>query len=377
MKKIKKMKVMSFVLIAVLTGALLISCSAVQNAEQSSAMEDAKQDSALENTEQSSVTESTSEQTKSEDSQESFVAVDDATGITVRQWIGSFDSCAQAENGLVEPSGFVLDDEQGVCGVTFYAVMEDYPDDFEPGNATYEEMVSYQSIYSSPSILFSVRQDLAKEDLQKIVDQYGDGYTLTAFQTESGLTMYQIDSDESTGAAVAEHASAETKTIMAALQGEWEQQRTQFDYTEYESTTGVTFQTVDYDGNTVDESVFGNAELTMVNVWGLTCSYCIAEMPQLQELNDELDNVQIITLLNDVRDLQDEDAVEEAHDIMETQGVTLPVLLGTDELDQIFKVTGTPTSYLVDRNGIIVCRPKVGADTKENYAKWIQEALEN
>ena len=189
--------------------------------------------------------------------------------------------------------------------------------------------------------------------------------------------MYQIDSDESTGAAVAEHASAETKTIMAALQGEWEQQRTQLDYTEYESTTGVTFQTVDYDGNTVDESVFGNAELTMVNVWGLTCSYCIAEMPQLQELNDELENVQIITLLNDVRDLQDEDAVEEAHDIMETQGVTLPVLLGTDELDQIFKVTGTPTSYLVDRNGTIVCRPKVGADTKENYAKWIQEALEN
>ena len=373
----KKKKVMNFVLIAVLTGALLISCSAVENAEQGRELADTEQGSALENTEQNSVQESTSEQTDAENSQENYAAVDDATGITVHQWIGSFGSCAQAENGLVEPSGFVLDDEQGVCGVTFYAVLEDYPDDFEPENATYAEMASYQSVYSSPSIIFSVHQDLSKEELQKIVDQYGDGYTLTAFQTESGLTMYQIDSDESTGVAVAEHASAETKTIMDALQDEWEQQRTQLGYTEYESTTGVIFQTVDYDGNTVDESVFGNAELTMVNVWGLTCSYCIAEMPQLQELNDELDNVQIITLLNDVRDLQDEDAVEEAHDIMETQGVTLPVLLGTDELDQIFKVTGTPTSYLVDRNGTIVCRPKVGADTKENYAKWIQEALEN
>ena len=136
---------------------------------------------------------------------------------------------------------------------------------------------------------------------------------------------------------------------------------------------------MDYDGNEVDESVFGNAKITMVNIWATSCSPCIGELPELQKLNDQLEDVQVITILADVSDPDDDDAIEEAHDIAQTQGMTLPVLLTNEELEEAFKVTGTPTSYLVDENGNIVGRPKTGApkDAYGDYAEWIQQALEN
>lgn len=174
------------------------------------------------------------------------------------------------------------------------------------------------------------------------------------------------------GPTLSEYASEESKTALAAMQKDWEQQREQLDYLEYRAASGISFQTTDYDGGTVSEAIFRNADLTMVNIWATTCSYCIKEMPDLQELNDEMEGVQVITILTDVRDLKDEDAIEEAHDIMAAQNVTLPVLLGSEELDEIFPVTGTPTSYLVDRNGNIVGRPKVGAADKESYRQWIE-----
>ena len=202
-------------------------------------------------------------------------------------------------------------------------------------------------------------------------------YTLTQFTTESGRVMYQVDHapTESTEV-ISEYASEETKALLESMKADWEKQRLQIDYVEYQAASGISFQTVDYDGNTVDSSVFKDAKITMVNIWATTCSFCIEEMPDLQELNDEMEDLQILTLLTDVRSLDDEDGVEEAHDIMSAQKVTLPVLLDTDELDECFPAVGTPTSYLLDQDGNILGRPKVGMASKENYAKWVQDALD-
>ena len=47
------------------------------------------------------------------------------------------------------------------------------------------------------------------------------------------------------------------------------------------------FTAQDLDGNTVDESIFADYEVTMVNLWGTFCGPCLQEMPDLGEISDE------------------------------------------------------------------------------------------
>ncbi len=309
-----------------------------------------------------------------------YAEISDATGLAVRKWIGSFAECAKNEDCGVIPHFTMLDAEKGIRMCEVEVVVGDFPEGFDKYAVdSYDELDQYRTHYVFPGILFSVNQDMTEEELRGAVEQYATvtDYTLTAFTTESGLTMYQADTASTDlNETASEYESEETKALLEKLKGDWEEQRKQLDYVEYQSSSGISFKTVDYDGNAVDSSVFKNAKLTMVNIWATTCSFCIEEMPDLQALNDEMEDVQIITLLTDVRDINDEEGVEEAHDLMSAQGVTLPVLLDTDELDGYFPAVGTPTSYLVDQNGNILGRPKVGMASKEVYAKWIQEALD-
>lgn len=47
------------------------------------------------------------------------------------------------------------------------------------------------------------------------------------------------------------------------------------------------FSAQDFDGNAVSKDIFADYDLTMVNLWTTTCSYCIEEMPILNELRKE------------------------------------------------------------------------------------------
>ena len=55
------------------------------------------------------------------------------------------------------------------------------------------------------------------------------------------------------------------------------------------SGTGVLagFTAQDLEGNDVDDSIFDDYDVTMINVWGTFCGPCIQEMPDLGEISDE------------------------------------------------------------------------------------------
>ena len=62
------------------------------------------------------------------------------------------------------------------------------------------------------------------------------------------------------------------------------------------------FETVTLTGEPVTQEIFGEAKLTMVNIWATYCGPCIQEMPELAELAREYEDrgVQIVGLLSDV-----------------------------------------------------------------------------
>ncbi len=48
------------------------------------------------------------------------------------------------------------------------------------------------------------------------------------------------------------------------------------------------FSGQDYDGNTVDESLFSKNAVTVINFWFTGCKPCVAELSKLNELNDAI-----------------------------------------------------------------------------------------
>lgn len=144
------------------------------------------------------------------------------------------------------------------------------------------------------------------------------------------------------------------------------------------------FAALDLDGNDVNQDVFQNADLTVVNVWGTFCSICINEMPELGELSEEYKdkNVQFVGI---VIDTLNQDAtisakqVQLAKDIVEKTQANYLHLLPSIDLIQIklAEVTGVPETFFIDKNGNVIGESVYGAIGKEKLKEVIDERLED
>ena len=81
------------------------------------------------------------------------------------------------------------------------------------------------------------------------------------------------------------------------------------------------FSGQDYDGNTVDESLFSNNAVTVVNFWFTGCKPCVAELSKLNELNDAIKSMggEVVGINTETFDAN-KDAIKEAASVLESQG---------------------------------------------------------
>ncbi|MBS6641579.1 MAG: TlpA family protein disulfide reductase [Clostridiaceae bacterium] len=146
---------------------------------------------------------------------------------------------------------------------------------------------------------------------------------------------------------------------------------------EDEVQTGVlsAFSTTDLEGNTLDQSILADYDLTMVNVWATFCGPCINEMPDLGELAAEYADkgVQIIGLVSDTMDSDgtiSDSQVETAKEIVAETGADYRHLLPSDDLLGILsQIYAVPTTFFVDSEGVQVGDAIVTAQSKK---KWIE-----
>ena len=145
-------------------------------------------------------------------------------------------------------------------------------------------------------------------------------------------------------------------------------------------STGVFhgFKGKDLDGNDVDESLFAQNKVTVVNFWFSGCKPCVEELSKLNELNDKLKEMggEVVGINTDTLD-DNQDGIKEAKEILKAQGASYKNLT-FDSDSTVGKYAGNimafPTTVLVDKDGNIIGEPFMGGiDEQSNYEQLMKQ----
>ena len=130
----------------------------------------------------------------------------------------------------------------------------------------------------------------------------------------------------------------------------------------------------DLDGNAVDSSLFANNAYTVVNFWFSGCKPCVAELGELDKLNQtaKQQGGEVIGINTETLD-GNADAIATAKEILQTKGATYRNIYFDSSSDAgtfALGITAFPTTYVFDRNGNAVGEPLLGGiDNADNLAQ--------
>ena len=86
----------------------------------------------------------------------------------------------------------------------------------------------------------------------------------------------------------------------------------------------------------------------IVNFWGIWCHWCDLEMPDLQRIHDENENLVVLA----VNVMEETDEVVE---YVDENGYSFPVVLDSHgQVARTYLINGFPTSYFIDKDGILL-----------------------
>ena len=139
------------------------------------------------------------------------------------------------------------------------------------------------------------------------------------------------------------------------------------------ASDAVEFSLTTLTGGTLDQTVFSDHKLVMVNYWATWCGPCVGEIPDLVKLNKDYANKGFII----VGVLTGDDDIEGAKKFIEDQKVDYPVVTPEDFFfDQGAEISAIPTTMFFDTTGKKVGSTIVGANSYEDWARLIELLLD-
>jgi peroxiredoxin len=110
------------------------------------------------------------------------------------------------------------------------------------------------------------------------------------------------------------------------------------------------FELEDVQGKLIDLQQF-RGQVLLLNLWASWCTPCRAEMPAMEAVYQSLKD-QGFTVL--AVNMTSQDDINQAVSFMNETGVTFPVLFDTaGEVERAYSLQALPTSFFIDREGII------------------------
>jgi peroxiredoxin len=129
------------------------------------------------------------------------------------------------------------------------------------------------------------------------------------------------------------------------------------------------FSLKDLNGKTVSLSSL-KGKVVLLNFWATWCPSCISEMPSLNKLYKEMKSrgFEVIAVSTDR-------SASGVKDFRDTHGLAFPIVMDEDrEVTRQYHVFSLPTSFLINKEGIIVEKffgeyDWTGSETKEKIEK--------
>lgn len=146
------------------------------------------------------------------------------------------------------------------------------------------------------------------------------------------------------------------------------------------SDTFPSFEGKDLDGNAVDSSLFADNAFTVVNFWFSGCKPCVAELGDLDKLNQTVkaQGGEVIGINTETLD-DNADAIATAKQILQTKGASyrnITFASGSEAGKFALNIMSFPTTYVIDRNGKIVGEPVLGGITSEESMAQVQKNID-
>ncbi len=115
------------------------------------------------------------------------------------------------------------------------------------------------------------------------------------------------------------------------------------------------FAAPDFSLNTPDGQKVSLSELrgspVLVNLWTSWCPPCRAEMPAMQKAYEAYQDQGFVILAVNATN---QDSRQDAVDFAGQYGLTFPILLDTSgEVSSLYQLRSLPTSFFIDRHGVI------------------------
>lgn len=182
----------------------------------------------------------------------------------------------------------------------------------------------------------------------------------------------------------AQEPSEDEKDSDAAVSSDTEDANAEADSadTSEEIANVGTFTVEDINGTSYTETIFQDYELTLVNAFTTWCSPCVREIPDLEQLSQDMaeQGVGVVGIALDVADGQggaNADALEKAKLLAEQTGAAYPFLIpdATWLNGLVENIMSVPTTFFVDKEGNVVGSTYVGSRSLEDWTKIVEEEL--
>lgn len=117
----------------------------------------------------------------------------------------------------------------------------------------------------------------------------------------------------------------------------------------------------------------------ILNFWASWCGPCKQEMPEFQVMQDEIEaqsgKSDFVFLTVNLADGQNE-TKDTAQAFLDDKGYTFPVVFDSGKVANQYMITGIPSTFVLDKNGIII-QKFLGATNQAALEKALKKALES
>lgn len=111
-------------------------------------------------------------------------------------------------------------------------------------------------------------------------------------------------------------------------------------------------------------------KVLFVNVWASWCPPCVAEMPTIETLYNNVSNNQNIKFLL----ISLDEKQKAANDFMEGKELPMPYYFPTSGMPNVFQSPYIPSTYVVSKEGQIIYKQEGIADySSDNFRDWLVE----